>query len=379
MPQHARTRPDGVSQASVDEFRLEAELAFFRRTRLHAIVGMTSVLPLMVTLSWDRVDHHAQMLAWTALHWLSLVAVAISFYVPFRREPLTRFPRSAVVTNTISLTIASSTIFVVGDGAQDLAVLLSIGAVMFAIAAGVTLFQGPIRPMARPALFAAIVPLSTGGALNRWWVAASASAVFLLLVVIQGLGATMEWFDELAVLRAESAQRENEAQLAARTDRMTGLVNRQGLAEATSRPYRSTVTGVFIDLDGFKQVNDQMGHLVGDELLTIVASRILGEVRKTDVVARLGGDEFFIVVEQFSESEALELAQRVIGAISKPIAFGSATAQVSASVGLATQTGADFDLGKLLQVADEAMYEAKRNGRNQAALGTDSARSEAQG
>ncbi|WP_249522914.1 putative bifunctional diguanylate cyclase/phosphodiesterase [Modestobacter marinus] len=156
-------------------------------------------------------------------------------------------------------------------------------------------------------------------------------------------------------------------------DPLTELPNRaqalQLTAAALSRGRRAgTMTGLlFVDLDGFKSVNDTHGHAAGDDVLREVAGRLAAEVRAGDVVCRLGGDEFVVLVEAVDDERALvELAERLIAATSEPIRLAHHTVRVGASVGVAVSRDADTDADVLFVEADTAAYRAKRHGRGRA-------------
>jgi diguanylate cyclase (GGDEF)-like protein len=143
----------------------------------------------------------------------------------------------------------------------------------------------------------------------------------------------------------------------AETDPLTGLANRSAL----TRRLRSTdreVTLALVDLDDFKPVNDTYGHDTGDEVLRIVAARVLGTLRSTDLAVRFGGDEFAIVfADGTTYEDALQTMRRVVGAIRAPIAAGEThVLSVGASVGLATAPPSEAQ-----RLADQALYEAKRD------------------
>ena len=150
-------------------------------------------------------------------------------------------------------------------------------------------------------------------------------------------------------------------------DPLTGLANRTLLDDrlrvALARAGRhGSLTGVlFLDLDGFKAINDEHGHHVGDELLRAVAARLRAVLRPADVVARLGGDEFVAVCEEITGlEEAHAIASRVEVAVAEPIPTDAGPLTVHASVGLALAEGArGADADDLIRRADEAMYRAK--------------------
>ena len=151
-------------------------------------------------------------------------------------------------------------------------------------------------------------------------------------------------------------------------DPLTGLANRELLAErlraALSRDARSggTTAVLFLDLDGFKQVNDRHGHGVGDEVLRCVSGRLSGVVRPSDTVARLGGDEFVVLVESCTADSVGLLLTRLEDALAEPLAVDGLSLQVRASIGVATATAGEADAAGLLAAADARMYAAKRAG-----------------
>ena len=149
-------------------------------------------------------------------------------------------------------------------------------------------------------------------------------------------------------------------------DPLTGLPNRAaltGILERTLLTGPSRCAVLFIDLDGFKQVNDRLGHAAGDQLLINVAERIAGSVRSDDLVARLGGDEFVVVCGDAPDEQVVtELARRVIERLTTPFRIGNAEAVVSASVGIAI-SDAHSTSTTLLHQADLAMYRAKVAGK----------------
>jgi diguanylate cyclase (GGDEF)-like protein len=167
-------------------------------------------------------------------------------------------------------------------------------------------------------------------------------------------------------------RREAEAEIAflARHDVLTGLANRslfhQRLDEALVRAERGEAFALlYLDLDRFKAVNDTRGHIVGDTLLSAVASRLRGVVRDRDTVARLGGDEFAILQLNLSDPlEATVLARRIVQTIKEPFALDSQLLRVGVSVGIAMAPQDGLDPVQLIKAADLALYRAKHEGRN---------------
>ena len=152
-------------------------------------------------------------------------------------------------------------------------------------------------------------------------------------------------------------------------DSLTRLPNRILLMDrarqALTRLHRSrgVVALLFVDLDRFKAVNDNLGHEVGDNLLISVSGRLAELMRDSDTVARLGGDEFVILAEDIeSDAEALALAERVLHAMEEPFSVGSAEVSLLASVGVSVAHDPEADPESMLREADVAMYRAKRSG-----------------
>ena len=173
-------------------------------------------------------------------------------------------------------------------------------------------------------------------------------------------------------LETTVAARTAELQALLLHDALTGLPNRravmQALPDAMHRAARAhkPCALLFLDMDGFKNVNDTHGHEEGDALLCQFGARLLGAVRKTDLVARLGGDEFVVVLEGLGDSQdACEKAGSLLAVLRTPYALTRATVTVGASIGVALHLPGDgHDLDAWLARADGAMYAAKRGGKN---------------
>jgi diguanylate cyclase (GGDEF)-like protein len=164
-------------------------------------------------------------------------------------------------------------------------------------------------------------------------------------------------------------QREMSLTHDARHDPLTGLLNRAGLRERVdaawaARTSDAPIAVLFGDLDGFKGVNDTLGHDAGDEVLVHVAQRLRTAVRDGDVVARWGGDEFVILCPSVATVEdARSIAERIRTALQTPVRLGQGMAEIGISIGVAVDTGQPLpDL--LIKDADAAAYQAKTYGRN---------------
>ena len=122
---------------------------------------------------------------------------------------------------------------------------------------------------------------------------------------------------------------------------------------------------MFLDLDGFKQINDTLGHDGGDMLLRLVADRLVATVRQEDTVARLGGDEFVIALhEAIDVGQVARLVSKVIAAVSKPYEIQGTDVQMTVSVGVSVYPMHGQDVKTLMKSADLALYEAKKAGKN---------------
>ena len=232
------------------------------------------------------------------------------------------------------------------------------------------------------ALLAAPAPDGAGRGASRAWTATALVVPFLaclvaLTVLVVGTrrplpvaGVALAATAVLAVLGrlglAYATERNHaEERALARTDELTGLVNRRGLYEALDgalEPGSAPLAVLLADLDGFKQVNDTHGHAAGDRLLREVADRLVACAPTGAVVARLGGDEFAVLVAgPDAPQHGTALAGRLAAAVEKPVDLGGATVVVRASVGVAVSPddAAPVARGDLLHRADLAMYAAK--------------------
>jgi len=154
-------------------------------------------------------------------------------------------------------------------------------------------------------------------------------------------------------------------------DALTGLPNRMlfndrlSQSVAACKRHTKNLAVLFLDLDGFKAVNDTYGHQAGDELLIQVAARLKDELRDTDTVARVGGDEFIVILSVVENSDSCVIvADKLLDAIHEPYELSTANASVSSSIGIACYPEHAQDPDRLVKAADSAMYEAKNAGKN---------------
>jgi diguanylate cyclase (GGDEF)-like protein/PAS domain S-box-containing protein len=154
-------------------------------------------------------------------------------------------------------------------------------------------------------------------------------------------------------------------------DALTGLPNRVLLLDrmrqtlARAKRHKDFVAVVFVDLDGFKPINDNYGHKCGDEVLRVTAARLLDAVRSDDTAARIGGDEFVMILGELRNGlHAGLMGNRVIKSITQPIPWQDQSVNVSASLGISVAPTDGIDPEELLKKADDAMYVAKKSGKN---------------
>jgi diguanylate cyclase (GGDEF)-like protein/PAS domain S-box-containing protein len=187
--------------------------------------------------------------------------------------------------------------------------------------------------------------------------------------VIRVIGVNMDITERKA---ADELNRIREEQLShtAHHDFLTGLPNRMLLNDRVNRAIasasrnRKRIAVMFLDLDGFKQINDSLGHLFGDKLLQSIAKRLVDAVRMSDTVSRQGGDEFVELLSEVAHSEDCAItAQRMLQAVAEPHSIDQNELFVTTSIGIAVYPDHGRDAETLLKNADTAMYHAKENGR----------------
>lgn len=214
----------------------------------------------------------------------------------------------------------------------------------------------------------------------REWISQSLFVLTLglLAIAITGLGAVSiaKQRDRDLKERIEVANKHaEELEQLALHDKLTGLPNRTLLEDrgkqAIAQHLRNqrTLAVAYLDLDGFKSVNDRLGHAAGDELLIELTLRMRDAVRDGDTLARIGGDEFVALINDLSDKQgATPVLQRLLAECSRPVQLSMARAEVSVSIGVAfmPDDGAELDL--LMRKADHAMYRAKNHGRNNFAI-----------
>ncbi|HEY0002021.1 MAG TPA: GGDEF domain-containing protein, partial [Actinoplanes sp.] len=208
--------------------------------------------------------------------------------------------------------------------------------------------------------FGALILVLPNGVGGQLWGVVGGLGLICTLVAARQLVA---FHDNAALIRR---LREHEARLwqLAHFDGLTGLANRTNFRERVTAALAGsgTVSLLLIDLDGFKAVNDTMGHGAGDTLLAGVAGKLREVIREQDFAARLGGDEFAVLLPDCPAGEAEGTARRILEALRTPVRIGGVPVPVNASIGVADAEAGD-DVESLLHDADLAMYAAKGGGK----------------
>ncbi len=234
---------------------------------------------------------------------------------------------------------------------------------------GTRLLAVVLATMIAPVVLA--VQQFAGVPLDVWPVVLGSMVVLLLVIVRMSLAV-----EQIASIHQSLEVLQDELAVQARHDPLTGLPNRTQVmrmiagALGRNRRRQGTVGLLFIDLDGFKVVNDSHGHRAGDEVLREVAHRMESELREGDFVGRLGGDEFLVGIEDVADETAtVDLANRLIAAVSQEIHLDTGvTVTVGASIGIALGRGGATDVESLVHEADLATYQAKAAGRGRVEL-----------
>ncbi len=176
-----------------------------------------------------------------------------------------------------------------------------------------------------------------------------------------------DWLRISKAIRRQIPFSSKNLQVMALTDHLTGLPNRFMLEQCAkmiqrrSRPQGKAVAAIFLDLDGFKEVNDSLGHAAGDLVLKECAKRFKARLRSTDLIARWGGDEFVVLLDRLnSVDEAHIVAQALLTTLETPIVVDGKSIVISCSAGVQSCQDKNFSLESLINGADDKMYSSKR-------------------
>jgi diguanylate cyclase (GGDEF)-like protein len=283
-------------------------------------------------------------------------------------------------------------------GHYELCAHITCGATMLSIATGITVSGGPLLSPATPISVVTIILafVLSGRRIGLTWTAVVLVTHALMLILLQVLGPFPQWlymgyagvhhvmhwivtyvaivglmliFDSInARLKRERDAERSRFEYLASHDPLTQLANRHvfddrlRIAVARARRRQHSVALFFIDLNGFKPINDKYGHEMGDRVLQVIAARLQTHFRNVDTVARLGGDEFAILIEDLQDDKRVpQLAQKIVNLLGDPIESLPPEIRLGGSIGVALCPQHAQDEEKLVQYADTAMYQAKRN------------------
>jgi len=342
--------------------------------------------------------YRARVLAFIALAYVPILVAVALYLLTLAPVPLSYGLGAAAYITILDALCASALIMLKTRGRYELCTHLVCGVVMGAVTAGIIVTGGPVlSPTVPVSLVAIILAFILGGrrmGMIWTWIVLAMHSLLLVLGVV--LGPFPQWlnleypavyhivhwlvmytaimgmmiiFDAInaRLKRERDAERERFAHLASH-DSLTQLANRLmfddnlRLAVARTQRHRHSLALFFIDLDGFKPINDTYGHEMGDRVLQVVAARLQTHFRNIDTVARLGGDEFAIVVEDLDdESHVVQLAQKIVSLLSDPMESLPPEIKLGGSIGVALYPQHAQDAEKLVRYADTAMYQAKRS------------------
>lgn len=333
-------------------------------------VANTMTIAVLVTL-W----HPAPMLiAWCVLEVvISLTRLAVMLHArrAARRGGRTFTDLSIVLAVAWGFTtgLGACLILLTGDWPTAIVVCISAAGMV-----GGMCFRYVGAPRLATAVIAgALLPATTGALLsgNPILLVSAVQAPALLVAM------SMAAFQLHRILVA-TMMAEREHLLRTRLDPLTGLANRNGLADdlnarlARAAAQEEAFALLYLDLDGFKAVNDTHGHLVGDRVLAMAAERLRESLSQGDTAGRLGGDEFVVLAAGGSELQALGLARLLLSAISAPYPLADGrTARIGVSIGVALAPGDGADADTLMTRADTALYVAKARGKASVALASE--------
>ncbi len=254
-------------------------------------------------------------------------------------------------------------------------ILILVGLSVIALFYSADLFIMLVLPLFIPMMQA--MEIMKDSHLNFLWVVMVAGIAFLVFGVMQLIYKVFP--THISTLEGLRDTHQQLTQLAS-TDPLTDLPNRRAFLEEVdeyiSHPEhaRNESAILFLDLDGFKPINDSEGHDVGDAVLQAVAKRIENSIRRSDIAARYGGDEFIICLRGINNREGIErIARQLSASVSAPIHINGKSHSVNTSIGISLYPEHGNDISTLLEKADSAMYEVKRSGGNGLAFYSESA------
>jgi diguanylate cyclase (GGDEF)-like protein len=328
----------------------------FLSTRYWHIVGTAITGPVLVLVVWDF-GSPTRLLGWLAAHLLSVTLLALAYSGVTSQQSgdslySQRFVHGATLVNGVVMGLAA---WVDLDALDSESYALGIVASLLAFGAGTLVNLSPLTRLVYATTLPTFGLTLLALVVAQQWVIACAVGAFMTVVASRPMALARRSFEELIALRQE-------AQLIANSDDLTGLLNRRGFLERVEERLVRGETGalLFIDLDRFKQVNDQLGHTAGDTLLIEVARRLQRCTDGSIELGRIGGDEFAVFAADMDEPVAAELARSFSDAFVERFLLGNQAVSLRASIGVADSTHQARTAEALLRNADVAMYCSKR-------------------
>ncbi len=304
---------------------------------------------------------------------LGVAAMHYTGMAAMRMEPAIKYtPGLFVLSFVIAITASWAALwiaFTLRDGTQRHVLLKRFGA---GLVMGLAIAGMHYTGMSAAVIRADAVCRNMNG-VNANWLAFAVTATTLFLLALALLVSALDTrLDERTSQMSDSIEQANrQLLLLARADALTGIPNRSAFLEHVEsaikqcRPSERAFTILFMDLDGFKTINDSLGHSSGDKLLQAFSHHLIQCVRREDVVARLGGDEFVMLLDGMGDRDAVErIAQGVLVRMQEDFCIDGVSLRVTASIGIAIYPRDGDTAESLLKGADLAMYEAKERGRN---------------
>ncbi|QCK84448.1 GGDEF domain-containing protein [Phreatobacter aquaticus] len=328
----------------------------------------TLLLPVVVNI----VSPRPAFLAWLIIELLINISRLVVLVHARRAAALGR-PTASNLHVLLSLAWSASVglggLLAIMSGDWMLATLVCVPAA--AMVGGICFRNFPTPRLASVMMLMSLGPISLGAALSGHEVMIVVAALLPLYIISMTLAAY-----QLNRMLVTSMVAERENGHRARHDDLTGLANRANLTSQMNDRLRragrdqSGHAVLYLDLDGFKRVNDTHGHATGDRVLQMVADRLNALVRIGDVTARLGGDEFVVLIDSLTEANAVEFAERLVTKIARTYDVDGIPCEIGVSVGIACSPQHGTDVRMLLAAADAALYSAKALGRCRVALAT---------
>jgi len=343
----ASERP-GELDARISIAIAESRASTFRSKYLLHVVGMAVTGPVIyLLLRAFVVASTAPLARWLLVHVLATTVLLVVYRAHLDRPPPTK--RLAIdaraIATAVSGVVMGSVVWFDMASLSNPTYMFGLCACLFAFCAGTFVNLTPLAFLIRLTIFPTLLQVAVAFALVGEQLVGVSVLMFLAIVGLKPLCEARRQLGQLVALTEFERWR-------AEHDPMTGLLNRAGLADIDV----SSHSVLYVDLDGFKAVNDIHGHAAGDLVLKETAIRLEGATTYSDSkIARLGGDEFVIVLDTTDERNVVDVASRIVATLHQPFTGGR---EVSASIGIA-KTSQQLALSDLIARADRALYRAK--------------------